>query len=193
MFRPDRILPVALAAIVLLAVAPASAHPMPGMSGLAAGLTHPFAGLDHMLAMLSVGLLAGLKGGRLTWALPALFVACVVAGAIFGLGLPGMDLAEIVVTLSVLVFGVAVALSSEVPVGLAVALVAAFALVHGFAHGTEAPEAGALAFIAGMAVSTLALHLLGVGAVRIAALRAYVRPAGGLIALAGLALVAGIA
>jgi urease accessory protein len=176
----------------VLAAAPASAHPAPGMSGLAAGLVHPFAGLDHMLAMLSVGLLAGIKGGRLTWALPGLFVTCVVAGAVTGLGLPGFDLAEIAVALSVLVFGVAVILSNAVPVGVAVPLIAAFALVHGFAHGTEAPDEGALAFIAGMAASTLALHMLGVGAVRIAALRACVRPAGGLIALAGLIMVAGI-
>jgi len=192
MFRSNRVLLPAIAAILVLAAAPASAHPGHDMSGLAAGLAHPFAALDHMLAMLSVGLLAGLKGGRLSWALPALFVTCVIAGAMTGLGLPGFDLAEIAVALSVLVFGVALILPNAVPVGLAVPLIAAFALVHGFAHGTEAPDEGALAFIAGMAASTLTLHMMGVGAVRIATLRAYVRPAGGLIALAGLIMVAGI-
>ncbi|WP_113912913.1 HupE/UreJ family protein [Roseovarius dicentrarchi] len=163
---------IVAAATLSLGATPALAHLDPAQHGsFAAGLSHPVFGLDHILAMVAVGLWAALLGGRAIWALPASFVGVMVAGfalAVLGVSLP---MVEPVVLLSVLALGLAVALSLRLPVGAAAGIVGVFALFHGHAHGGELGTAAALTFGAGFAVSTALLHGAGV-AIAVAAGRA---------------------
>ncbi len=160
--------PAALALIFILAAAsPTLAHPLVGQgASLAAGLSHPFGGLDHLIAMFAVGLWAARLGGRALWAVPLAFVAAMLAG--FALALAGvpLPLVEPAILASVVVLGLLVAMSSALPAPIAVALVALFAVAHGHAHGTEftsAPFSSAtLGFAAGFAISTAALHAAGI-------------------------------
>lgn len=114
------------------------AHPGHGLDhGWAQGVVHPFAGLDHLLAMLGVGLWAAQLGGRARWALPGAFLGVMAIGAQAGqtgLVLPGM---ESLILASVFVLGLVVATARRAPQFVAMGLTAAFALVHGWAHGSE--------------------------------------------------------
>ncbi len=189
-----RIIP-ALAA-VLASSAPAFAHLNPAEHGsLAAGLTHPLFGLDHVLAMLAVGLFGASLGGRAVWALPAAFVSAMVAG--FSLSLSGMVLpfVEPVILASVVALGLVVAMAMPVSAGWGMALAGFFALFHGNAHGAEIGMAGILPYAAGFAIATAFLHAsgaaLGLGLQRQAGDRAgrvAMRAAGGATMLGGLAL-----
>lgn len=156
---------LALATVLMLAAAPAMAHPGHGF-GLAAGMIHPLTGADHLLAMLAVGLWSGFAMPRRLWAGAASFMAAMTAGA--GLGLAGVALpmAETLIALSVVVFG-AMTLSAQAGrgAGAGLAVIAGLALVHGYAHGIEATGPVA-AFLAGMLVSTAALHLAGIALAR---------------------------
>jgi urease accessory protein len=162
--------------------------------GFVSGLAHPVGGLDHLLAMIGVGLFAGMLGGASRWRLPLAFVAAMTLGAAAGLaGIGSGAPTEQLIALGVLAIGLAIAFALRVRPALATALVAACALFHGQAHGAELPaQAGALAYVAGFVLSTAALH--GVGLVLATALRAAredlraARAAGGAIALAGLVL-----
>jgi urease accessory protein len=188
--------PLALlpAALVLLPGA-ALAHPGHGAAtGAEAGFLHPLLGADHVLAMVAVGLLAALRGGRALWALPLSFLALMSAGA--GLGAAGIALpyAETGIALSIVVFGLAAMVGLRAPVALLAALVGAFAVFHGHAHGAEMPEtASGLAFGLGFLAATALLHAAGIGlgiaGARLGATRA--APAlGAGVAAAGLALLA---
>lgn len=128
--------------------------------GFAGGLLHPLTGADHLLAMLAVGLWAGVLGGRAVWALPVAFVAALASGA--GLGVAGvmLPMLEPGILASVVVLGAMAALALRLPLGVAVAGVAGFGLLHGMAHGAEV--AGPFApFAAGFIASSIALHLAG--------------------------------
>lgn len=169
-----------------------------GLSGFAAGFSHPFAGLDHLLAMLGVGLWAmqmqaAKPGNRAAWLLPLGFVLPMAAGfgiALAGLPVPGIEQG---IALSVLALGLAVALSLRPPVPLALIAVGLFALCHGHAHGTELPQADlAAGYAAGMLLATGLLHLGGIAvafAARRLAMPLAMRAAGAVIALAGAVLV----
>ena len=148
--------------------------------------------------MIAVGLWAAQRGGRATWLLPLAFVATMVGGALLGasgVALPGVEQG---ILISVLLLGAAVALAVRVPTGGAVAVVAAFALLHGHAHGSEMPAtASGVAYGVGFAAVTAALHAAGVlvalGLRRAAAGPAgamAVRVAGAAIGLGGIALAA---
>jgi urease accessory protein len=158
---------IACAAVMGLALAtPASAHTGVGAHshGFAAGFLHPLMGLDHMLAMLGVGIWAAQLGKRATWLVPAAFVAVMTAGA--GLALSGiaMPMVEFGIAGSVLVIGVLIALGTRLPVGVAMSLVGLFALFHGHAHGTELPGfTHPAAYGAGFVAATALLHVAGVG------------------------------
>ena len=132
--------------------------------GFATGFAHPFFGLDHLLAMVAVGVWAVQLGGRQLLMVPATFVLAMVAGALagkYGIALPQV---ESMVALSVLALGVLVALAARAKWYWAVPVVAAFALFHGHAHGTEMPEFSApWQYFAGFTLATAALHALGVG------------------------------
>ncbi|WMT87215.1 HupE/UreJ family protein [Pelagibacterium sp. 26DY04] len=180
--------------VVLIGTAPAFAHLDPVEHGsFMAGFTHPLFGLDHILAMVAVGLWAASVGGRALWAVPAAFVATMAIGfaaAILGLPLPFV---EPVILASVIFIGIMVALALPLPTAGVAAVVAFFALFHGHAHGGEMGEAGAFGYAAGFLAATALLHAagvaLGVVAGRLLATRrglAATRIAGGLTALGGL-------
>jgi len=159
---------ITLAPIVLLALlaAPgvASAHILFGMAGggFSAGVAHPFNGVDHMLAMLTVGLWAATLGGSASWKVPGAFVAMLVVGALLGMAGMHLPLVEPFIALSVLVLGLAVTLTLRVPVSAGIALVGLFALFHGFAHGAELPEAvSGYEFLLGMTIASVILHFTG--------------------------------
>lgn len=174
---------------------PALAHLAPGEYGsFATGFSHPLSGLDHVLAMVAVGLWAALIGGRAIWALPAGFVSAMVVGFALALAGVGLPLVEPMILASTVFFGVVVALALRTPPAIAAGLVAAFGLFHGAAHGAELGQAGVLAFGAGFAVNTALLHLAGIG-LGLAALRfggpnrLLARATGALTALLGLGVI----
>jgi len=183
------------ALLVGVAAGHAGAHTGAGAAdGIAHGFAHPLLGLDHLLAMLAVGLWAGGMGGRAVWLVPAAFVGTMALGGVLGMaGLP-LPLVELGIAGSVLVLGFLVALAPAVPVWASCLLVGIFALFHGHAHGTEMPaDTGALGYAAGFLVATAILHALGVAfalSLRSALAGRAVRWAGALIGLGGVVLVA---
>lgn len=169
----------------LLAPGPAFAHGAGDhVHGVVAGLMHPIGGLDHVLAMVAVGLWAGLMGGRALLALPASFLGGMAIGGALGMAGTGLPMVEGGILASVIILGALVAASARLSLGLALPVVAAFGLLHGNAHGLELAEgSGALGYAAGFLVATAALHGLGaLGALRLSALP--VRIAGGAMAAA---------
>lgn len=187
--------PLAAAGLVtLVGSAPALAHLAPGEHGsFAAGFSHPLFGADHILAMVAVGLWAAQIGGRAMWAVPASFVALMLAG--FGLALAGVPLpfVEPAILASVVALGLLVALAVRVPAGVGAAVVGLFALFHGHAHGGEIGSATALAYGAGFALATTLLHGAGIGLGLLAGRSGAIatRVLGGLTALGGIVLAAG--
>jgi urease accessory protein len=194
MIRNSRLL-ATLAAGLALAPGAAFAHPGGAHAhGLIAGLAHPISGIDHLAAMAAVGVIAAQLGGRALWLVPASFVGAMVAGAMLGMAGFTLPTVETGIALSLVAFGALVALRAEIPCGAAMMIVAAFGLFHGFAHGAEAPaDASGIAYIAGFALSTAALHACGVFAgLRFGAMRAAFRGAGGATAALGVGLALGI-
>ena len=192
--RSATLLPAALA--LLATGAPALAHAHTG-SGLGLGFAHPWSGLDHVCAMLAVGLWAGQRGGRAALAIPLAFLALVACGgalAAAGVQLPGVETG---IVLSVLVLGVLIAAAVRLP-GLASALlVGGFALFHGHAHGHElAAGVSGAAQMAGFLAATALLHALGfavASTVQHAGAAPLVRMSGAAIALCGVWLLWGAA
>jgi urease accessory protein len=164
---------------------------------LIAGLAHPLSGADHMLAMVAIGLWAVIAGGRALWAWPAAFVAMVLMGfvaAIFGLHVP---LVEPAIAASIVALGLLVALAVKAPLWLGAVIAGMFAFFHGHAHGTEAAAAGVglIAYATGFSLATAALHACGLGVGLLLARVAgepLLRATGGLVAVGGLALIAGV-
>ena len=158
----------------------------------ASGFKHPFTGLDHMLAMVAVGLWAGLNGGRALWVWPVAFVGVMVLGGLLGISGVPVPMVEAGILASVVVLGLLVLAAAQLPVAVGAILVAAFALLHGHAHGAELPgEAAAASYAAGFAIATAILHAIGIGVSRLASNangRLAVRGAGALVAAAGVAL-----
>lgn len=190
-----------MAAMLVLAAGTAFAHPgHPGegaaMLGFAGGVAHPFGGLDHLLAMIAVGLWAIQHGGRRAlWLLPAAFVLPMAGGfvlALSGIMLPGVEAG---IALSVLVLGLVVAFAVRPPLPAAMAITAVFALLHGHAHGTEmAAGSQAALYAAGMVLATALLHAGGLLGARLAqtwAMPLLTRAAGAATALAGLVILVG--
>lgn len=183
-----------LCAALLLAAAPALAHTGHGaVDGLAAGLGHPLAGLDHVLAMVAVGILAAQLGGRALWSVPAAFLGVMVLGGLLGVIGVAVPFDELGIAGSVLLLGLVIALGRRLSPAAAAALVACFAVFHGHAHGSEMPaNASGLLYGLGFALATASLHLvgigLGLGARRLARTLGplAVRASGGMIAAAGL-------
>jgi len=179
---------------LLLTPALAFAHPGHGDNGLIAGISHPIGGLDHLLAMLAVGLWAAQQQGAARWALPCTFVGTLLIGELLGfegLNLPALESG---IAASVLALGLAVALAVRPPLVMAVGATALFALFHGVAHGLELPEMSspwtyAMGFVAG----TAALHAGGYALVQILpqAAAPLVRLAGAASAATGVWLLAG--
>jgi urease accessory protein len=153
-----------LTTIFLLAASgTAFAHPGHDVSGLAAGLMHPFTGLDHLLAMVAVGLWASQGGGRKVWLLPATFMTMLAVGAGIATQWPSLTMIETGIAVSVLALGLLVSLSLQLPAMLSVAITALFGLLHGYAHGLELPESAApAAYALGFLAATASLHIVGI-------------------------------
>ena len=162
--------------------------------GFIEGLLHPFSGIDHVLAMVAVGLWASQLGGRALWLLPLTFPVVMAAGAALGFGGVALLWVEIGITASVLVLGAVVALTLRPTLAVSLPLIGLFAALHGYGHGVELPaSASALTYAAGFVAATLVLHAIGI-AIGFAANRLPVRfaarTAGGAIACVGLLLLA---
>jgi urease accessory protein len=186
----------AASAVLVAGATPALAHLNPGEHGsFAAGLSHPLFGADHILAMVAVGLWAWQIGGKAVFAIPAAFVVTMLAG--FGLALAGVSLpfVEPAILASVVALGLLVALAVRLPLGAGAAIVAVFALFHGYAHGGEIGTATQVAYGLGFALSTAVLHAFGIaigwGAGRLGSNLTVSRVLGAITALAGVALAAG--
>jgi len=181
-----------LATLAWLLPAALLAHTRGGeAAGLLAGLSHPVSGLDHVLAMVAVGLWGAQLGPPAVWLLPVAFPMVMALGGTLGLvgvHLPGV---EIGIALSAIGLGAAVLFEAKPKLGVAAALVGFFAIFHGHAHGTELPPgANGLLYSIGFVVATGLLHLAGIGIGTIhrwPAGRTALRWTGALVALAGLA------
>ncbi|WP_395446156.1 HupE/UreJ family protein (plasmid) [Aminobacter sp. UC22_36] len=154
-----------LAGVFALAPGLANAHTGLGhVDGFAHGFAHPLGGLDHVLAMVMVGLFASQLGGRARWLVPASFVSVMVLGGIFGLAGIAVPFVELGIGLSIVVLGGIVAYNFQAGLTAAMALVGFFAVFHGYAHGTEMPEsASGLAYGLGFVLATATLHAAGLG------------------------------
>jgi urease accessory protein len=177
-------------AVVFIAVSGSAAFAHPGHGGgLADGLAHPFTGIDHMLAMVAVGLWAAQLGGRAIFALPLAFPLMMAAGAALGMNGVAMPWTEIGIVASVVVLGAMVAVGVRASLALSVALVGVFAIFHGYAHGSEFPgSASPWLYGAGFIAATLVLHAIGIAIGMVTQRPFAMRTAGGAIAAAGLLL-----
>jgi len=189
-------------AAVIAALVPTAAFAHTGIgetSGFIHGFGHPVSGLDHILAMVLVGIFAFQLGGRALWLVPVTFVLVMALGG--ALGVAGIDVpfVEVGIALSVVVLGAIVALGVKAPVAAAMGIVGLFAIFHGHAHGAEMPEdAGGLAYAAGFMIATAFLHAVGIclGFLVGKSGQIYgpvvVRSAGGAAAVAGVGLLTGM-
>lgn len=154
-----------MVALLVLAAGAARAHTEGGESagGFVTGFLHPIGGLDHVLAMLAVGMWGAQLGNPALWVLPVAFPLVMALGGvagIVGLPVPGV---EVGIALSVIVLGGMIAFDQRPPLALAGVLVAFFAVFHGYAHGVELPQqTGAVAYSAGFVIATGLIHLAGI-------------------------------
>ena len=156
---------VCLAALTVLAADAAHAHAQAGAAtGFATGFMHPMTGLDHVLAMVAVGLWGAQLGPPALWLLPVAFPLTMAIGGLLGLlgvPLPGVEFG---IAASAILLGLAVATERRPPLVVAALLVGFFAIFHGHAHGTELPPGeNGLLYSIGFVVATGLLHLVGIG------------------------------
>ncbi|MDF0696600.1 HupE/UreJ family protein [Rhizobium sp. MC63] len=189
-----------LAVAVAALPAVASAHPAVGdAAGFSHGFAHPMSGLDHVLAMVMVGVVAFQLGGRAIWLLPVTFILMMAFGGV--LGAAGVDLpfVETGIALSVVTLGGMIAINVRAPLAAALGMAGLFAIVHGHAHGAEMPDdAAGAAYAAGFIVATGLLHGAGlalgyvIGRVGERQGVLAMRAAGGVAAISGLGILAGL-
>jgi urease accessory protein len=158
-----RVIRFVVALTALLAAVPASAHTGSLSGGFVGGLMHPVFGLDHVIAMVAVGLWGAFLGPPAIYMLPVAFPLVMAAGGalgIVGVPLPGT---EIGIAISAIVLGLMVAIAARPPIWIALIVVGAFAIFHGHAHGAELPAgADAVAYSLGFVIATGLLHLTGI-------------------------------
>lgn len=153
---------------LILCVIPGTAYAHPGdptieYGSFLAGLTHPVLGLDHFLAMLSVGIVSAQIGGRAIWTVPATFVSVMALGGLLGASIPGFTLVEAGIAVSVISLGSVIAVERRLPILVAMIAVAFFATFHGYAHGAEIPDtARPFVYAGGFLTGTALIHILGV-------------------------------
>jgi urease accessory protein len=189
----------ALAACVL-APSLAFAHTGIGQTvGFAHGFTHPVSGLDHVLAMILVGVLALQLGGRALWLVPTTFVSVMAIGGALGMMGISVPFVEAGIAFSVIVLGTVVALGIRAPLAIAAGVVGLFAIFHGHAHGSEMPAAAAgIAYAAGFMLATSVLHIAGIaigyliGKISEQQGAIVMRSAGAIAAVAGIGLLTGL-
>jgi urease accessory protein len=158
-----------VAAVVLAGAVPSAfAHTFGAVgTGFVAGFGHPFLGLDHLAAMIAVGAWAAQAGWRPVWSVPLVFMAVLVFGAVLafaGIALPAVESG---IAASLVVLGLLIASATRLPVTVGAAIAAVFAVFHGYAHGSEIPQALApWLYAAGFVLATGVLHAAGIGAGR---------------------------
>jgi urease accessory protein len=157
--------------------------------GFASGFEHPISGLDHILAMVAVGMWGAQLGAPAMWVLPVVFPMVMALGGMMGLmgiKLPGIELC---IALSALALGFAVFREARPKLWIAAIIVGFFAIAHGHAHGTELPPgASGVLYSIGFVIATGLLHALGIGiglAHRWPAGRIALRFAGAIVAVGG--------
>ena len=156
---------VILLTSLLIYPLPVLAHNIMGRVGFYDGLSHPVLGLDHLLAMVSVGIISAQIGGRAIWTVPSIFVILMIIGGLFGFSLIVEEFyfVEIGIVFSVIFLGFGISIQNKIPAKLVLIFVATFGLFHGIAHGLEVPAAAnPVLFILGFIIGTTTLHLLGV-------------------------------
>jgi urease accessory protein len=188
--------------LLLLLTAPLSAFAHEGSSlpygSFIAGLAHPVLGVDHFLAMVSVGILSAQIGGRAIWTVPATFVTVMAVGGLLGWLKVGLTSIELGIAFSVLTLGIAIAADRKLPVLVAMGAVGIFAVFHGYAHGAEMPNVAnpvryALGFMTGTAILHIAGLLIGDISQHYARGKLLLRVAGAAIASAGTWFLVGLA
>ncbi|BEU03765.1 urease accessory protein UreJ [Agarivorans sp. OAG1] len=184
-----------LAAMLLLSFN-ASAHEVTGFGGgFVSGFVHPVLGVDHVVAMIAVGLWGALLGAPAIWVLPVVFPLVMAFGGVLGIiGLP-IPAVETGIATSAVVLGGMIAFALKPHLLVAAIVVAIFAIFHGHAHGTELPQSATpLAYSIGFVLSTGLLHLCGIvfgQLVRAPAGRVLIQATGGVIATAGVWILVG--
>jgi len=158
-----RLLPIAT--FLTFITQPAMAHIGHGSTAsVTAGFVHPFSGFDHVLVMLMVGVWAAQKGGRALWAWPTVFVGTMLVGGALAIHSISLPFVEPAILASVVALGLLVALAVDPPIETGAAVIILFALFHGYAHGSEVKETlSGVEYMAGFAIATAALNLLGIG------------------------------
>jgi len=175
----------------------AEAHTGGGLSGgFSSGFMHPILGWDHVIAMVAVGIWGAFLGGRAIWILPVTFPLVMAVGGAMGIvGVP-VPSVETGIALSAIALGSMVAFAARPPIWVAALIVGIFAIFHGYAHGTELPNAAnPLAYSLGFVFSTGLLHLSGIALgllVRWPMGKIVVRVIGSMIALAGVGFLTGV-
>ena len=180
---------LALVVTMLAYIPAAGAHSMGAEGGsFITGLTHPFMGLDHLLAMIAVGIWAAQIGGSAVWRLPLSFVVMIAVAASISANGYSLPVLEPLIAGSVVLLGLMVVLAIRLPVNLSMLLVGLFAVFHGYAHGLEMPQASsAVLYGSGFVLATALLHLIGIGLGMIAYRKHLLsRLSGTIITLAGL-------
>jgi urease accessory protein len=149
---------------VLALIHPALAHDQAGVAGgLISGLLHPLTGVDHMIAMVAVGIWGAQLGAPAIWVLPITFPLVMAIGGVLGVLHIPLPMPETAIALSALVLGAAVAACLRLPFAAAAIVVGVFAIFHGHAHGAELPSAASpLAYGVGFVTATGLLHLSGI-------------------------------
>jgi len=179
-----------LAVLAMLWAQSAFAHVQKGeATGLLTGFLHPISGLDHVLAMVAVGLWGAQLGAPAIWVLPVAFPLVMAMGGLVGftgVPVPGIEYG---IATSAILLGAAVTFRVRPPLVIAALLVGLFAVFHGYAHGTELPPGqSALLYSMGFVIATGCLHAVGIG---IGAVHRWtwgqrlLRAAGAVIALGG--------
>jgi urease accessory protein len=179
----------AIAGLALVSTAPgALAHTFGAAgAGFGAGVGHPFLGLDHLAAMVAIGVWAAQAGWRPVWSVPLVFMAVMALGAALAFAGVTLPAVEAGIAASLLVLGLLVAAAVRLPVSAGAVIAAVFAVFHGHAHGSEIPQALApWLYVAGFVLATGVLHVAGIVAGRLWVVQ---RP--WLARVAGLALTAG--
>jgi len=186
---------------LLLSAIPSVAYAHDGtnlpLGGFLSGMVHPVLGYDHLLAMLSVGILSAQIGGRAIWTVPATFVSVMALGGLLGLIDIGLNATELGIAISLVILGLVIAAERSISTRIAMIGVGFFAIFHGYAHGAEMPDtAQPYLYALGFLVGTALIHIAGVVIGDIA--RHYergkiiLRVGGGMIAFVGLLFIFGI-
>jgi len=162
--RETQHIPIAFLTVLLLAPVTAWAHVESGQAGgFVSGLSHPVSGLDHVLAMIAVGLWGAQLGAPAVWLLPVAFPMMMAFGGMLGLmGIPVPGI-EVGIAVSGIVLGALILAEKKMPLIAALLIIAFFAIFHGHAHGTEL-EAGqnAMLYSLGFVICTGTLHGIGI-------------------------------